>query len=192
MKSRFQFGTGVKKVRTKVAVKVRRMSRRLSLFASKTDEETEASEVQDTQEGIENEVFDQEDENQITDFMTQRLSVASIGKEARKSSRSDDESQTTQESDCDKPDQTGRRATKVRIDSNDSSCKECKAELMCPGCTHPNNMAKDIEKILANMNKESQDDVYQNIVTLIRYKFGLMNFLGRISANYGSLYLFDF
>ena len=190
MNSHFQFGTGVKKVRTKVALRVRRMSR--GLFASNEDEETEATEVQDTQEGIENEVFDQENENQITDFMTQRLSVASIGKEARKSSCSDDESQTTQESDCDKPDQTGRRATKVRIDSNDSSCKECKAELMCPGCTHPNNMAKDIEKILANMNKESQDDVYQNIVTLIRYKFGLMNFLGRISANYGSLYLFDF
>ena len=170
MKSHFQFGTGVKKVRTKVALRVRRMSR--GLFASNEDEETEATEVQDTQEGIENEVFDQENENQITDFMTQRLSVASIGKEARKSSCSDDESQTSQESDCDKPDQTGRRATKVRIDSNDSSCKECKAELMCPGCTHPNNMAKDIEQILANMNKESQDDVYQNIVTLNRYKFG--------------------
>ena len=174
--SRFQFGTGVKKVRTKVALRVRRMSRGLSLFASKADEETEATEAQDTQEGIKNEVFDQEDEIQITDFMTQRLSVASTGKEARKSSRSNDESQTTQKSDCEKPDQTGCRATKVRIDSNDSSCKECKAELMCPGCTHPNNMAKDIEKILANMNKESQDDVYQNIVTLIRYKFRLMNF----------------
>ena len=135
------------------------MSRGFSLFASKGDEETEATEVQDTQEGIENAVFDQ-DENQITDFMTQRLSVASIGKEARKSSRSNDESDTTQESDCAKPDQTRRRTTQFQIDSSDSSCKECKSELMCPGCAHPNNMAEDIAKKLANMNKESQDDVY--------------------------------
>ena len=143
-----------------------RMSKGFSLFPSKADEETEATEVQDTQEGIENEVFHQ-DENKITDFMTQRLSVVSIGKEARKSSCSDNQSYTTQESDSriEKPDQTGRQATKVRIDSNDSSCKECKTDLMCPGCTHPNHMTEDIAKILANMNKESQDDVYQNIVT---------------------------
>lgn len=150
-----------------MAVRVRRMSKGLPLFPSKADEETEATEVQDTQEGIENVVFDQdENENQITDFTTKRLSVASIGKEARKSSRSDNQSYTTQESDSriEKPDQTGRQATKVRIDSTDSSCKECKADLMCPGCTHP-NMTEDIAKILANMNKESQDDVYQNIVT---------------------------
>jgi len=87
--------------------------------------------------------------------MTQRLSVV----EVMKSSCSDGESQKTQESDCEKPDQTGQRATKVRIDSDDSSCKECKTEMMCPGCTHPNsNMAKDIETILANMNKESKDN----------------------------------
>jgi len=143
------------------------MSRGFSLFLSKANEETEATEVQDTQEGIENEVFDQdENDNQITDFMTQRLSVVSIGKEARKSSYSDNQSYTTRESDSriEKPDQTGRQATKVRIDSNDSSCKECRTDLMCPGCTHPNNMTEDIAKILANMNKESQDDVYQNIV----------------------------
>ena len=147
------------------------MSTGMTLFASKTNEETEATEIHDTEEGIENGVFDQ-DENQITDFMTQRLSVAPLGKEVMKSSGSDGESQKTQESDCEKPDQTGQRATKVRIDSDDSSCKECKTEMMCPGCTHPNNnMAKDIETILANMNKESKDDVYQNKVTRNRYNY---------------------
>ena len=143
------------------------MSTGMSLFASKTNDETEATEVPDTEEGIENGIFDQ-DENQITDFMTQRLSVV----EVMKSSCRNGESQKTQESDCEKPDQTGQRATKVRIDSDDSSCKECKAEMMCPGCTHPNsNMAKDIETILANMNKESKDDVYQNIVTRNRSNY---------------------
>ena len=147
------------------------MSTGMSLFASKTNDETEATEVPDTEEGIQNGVFDQ-DENQITDFMKQRLSVASLGIEVMKSSRIDGESQKTQESDCEKPDQTGQRATKVRIDSADSSCKDCKTEMMCPGCTHPNsNMAKDIETILANMNKESKDDVYQNIVTRNRSNY---------------------
>ena len=145
------------------------MSRRLSLFPPKSDEcETQGTEVQDTSEdtheGIENEVFDPEEaENQITDFMTQRMSFVSFGKTAHKSSRTSSEESkikniATNET---KPDQTSRMtrsATKVRIDSNDSSCQECYAGFICPGCTHSNNMAKDIEKILADMNKNSKDD----------------------------------
>ena len=137
------------------------MSRRLSLFPSKSDEsDTEATEVQETQEGIDNEVFNQEeDENQITDLMTHRISVVSFGKEARKFSRSSFEESKPEETEPHehKTNQTSRSATKVRIDSSYSSCKECSA--------NPNNMAKDIENILIEMNKDSKDDVYQNIVS---------------------------
>lgn len=144
-----------------MALKVRRMSRRLSLFPSKSDEsDTEATEVQETQEGIDNEVFNQEeDENQITDLMTHRISVVSFGKEARKFSRSSFEESKPEETEPHehKTNQTSRSATKVRIDSSYSSCKECSA--------NPNNMAKDIENILIEMNKDSKDDVYQNIVS---------------------------
>ena len=145
------------------------MSRRLSLFPSKSDESvTEGTEVQDTpedtHEGIENEVFDPEEaENQITDFMTQRMSVVSFGKTAHKSSRTSPEESKIKniETTETKPDQTSRMtrsATKVRIDSHDSSCQECNAGFVCPGCTHPHNMTKDIEQILADMNKNSKDD----------------------------------
>ena len=147
------------------------MSRRLSLFSPKTDEsdesETEGTEVQDTpedtHEGIENEVFGpEEDENQITDFMTQRMSVVAFGQTAHKSPRTSSEESKIKniETNETKPDQTScltRSATKVRIDSNDSSC-ECNAGFISPGCTHPTNMTKDIEKILADMNKNSKDD----------------------------------
>ena len=147
------------------------MSRRLSLFSPKTDEsdesETEGTEVQDTpedtHEGIENEVFDPEEaENQITDFMTQRMSVVSFGKIAHKSSRTSSEESkinniATNETKPDRTSQMARSATKVRIDSNDSSC-ECNAGFISPGCTQPTNMTKDIEKILADMNKNSKDD----------------------------------